>query len=94
MTMTPSVEHLPAKSRFETVVEGGTSVLDYWLRDGVMTIHHTGVPPRLEGRGIAAALVQAALDHARAHGLKVNPVCSYAGAYMRKHPQNLPLLAG
>jgi predicted GNAT family acetyltransferase len=52
-----------------------------------MAITHTIVPPEIGGRGIAGALVQAAVEHARAQGLKVAPHCSYADAWMRKHPQ-------
>ena len=87
------IEHRPEQGRFQTVVEGERCEADYRLHDGVMTITHTGVPPRLEGRGIAGALVQAALDHARGHGLKVAPLCSYARAYMQRHPETLSLLA-
>ena len=91
--MNLQIEHLPARGRFQAVVDGQTCVADYQLADGVMAITHTEVAPQLEGRGIAAALVQAVLDHARANGLKVRPLCSYARAYMRRHPDNDALLA-
>ncbi|MES3015923.1 MAG: GNAT family N-acetyltransferase [Pseudomonadota bacterium] len=91
--MTLPIEHLPDRGRFQTVVEGRTCVADYRLADGVMAITHTEVAPPLEGRGIAGALVQAVLDHAQAHGLKVLPLCSYARAYMRRHPETAALLA-
>ncbi len=52
-----------------------------------MTLFHTGVPVPISGRGIAARLVQAALDLAREQGWKVVPACSYAEAYMDKHPE-------
>ena len=87
------IEHRPDQGRFQTVVEGERCEADYRLHNGVITITHTGVPPRLEGRGIAGALVQAALDHARGHGLKAAPLCSYARAYMQRHPETLSLLA-
>ena len=58
-----------------------------------MRLTHTAVDPRLQGRGIAAALVAAALDHARREGLKVVPQCSYVDAYMRRHPQTEDLRA-
>ena len=88
-----TIEHLPARARFQTVVEGHACVTDYRLADGVMAITHTGVAPPLQGRGIGAALVQALLDHARAHRLKVQPLCSYARVYMRRHPETADLLA-
>lgn len=76
-----------AASRFETTVEGHTAVTEYAIRDGVMVMPHTYVPQAIEGRGIAGQLVAAALAHARAHGLKVQPRCSYVAAYMRRHPE-------
>ena len=88
-----AIEHQPAQGRFQTRVDGARCEVDYTLHDGVMTITHTGVPRHLEGRGIAGALVLAALDHARRQGLKVAPLCSYARAYMRRHPHTLSLLA-
>ena len=87
------IEHLPDRSRFQVIVEGRTCVIDYQLADGVISIGYTGVPSPLEGRGIAAELVQALLDHAQANGLKVRPLCSYARAYMRRHPETAALLA-
>jgi len=91
--MLPPIEHRPAEGRFQVVVDGLTCVADYRLNGAVMVMTHTGVPPALQGRGIAAALVQAALDHAAAHGLKVDPRCSYVSAYMRRHPGTQALLA-
>jgi uncharacterized protein len=91
--MNLKIEHLPAQGRFQTVVEGHTCVADYRLEGGVMAITHTGVHPSLEGRGIAGALVHALLDHASDHSLKVQPLCSYASAYLRRHPEHAALLA-
>ncbi|CAN5339781.1 GNAT family N-acetyltransferase [soil metagenome] len=89
----PTVVHNTRQSRFETVVDGKTCVCDYMLDDGVMNMTHTGVPPALEGRGIAAALVKAAFDHARAEHLKVRPLCSYVVAWAQRHPEVGSLLA-
>lgn len=79
------VEHDAQSRRFSTTVEGLQAVLDYTLRDAVMTITHTAVPAAISGRGIAAGLMSAALKLARASGWTVFPACSYAAAYMRKH---------
>ena len=91
--MTPSIEHNPGAQRFQASVEGRWCVADYRLIGNLMVMHHTLVPPALEGRGIAAALVAAALAHARRKGLHVRPTCSYVSAYMRRHPESLDLLA-
>ena len=89
----PVVEHDAARSRFRTVVDGEECVADYRLVGTVMQMTHTGVPARLEGRGIAAALVRGALDHAERHGLKIDPRCSYVRGYMQRHAETHHLLA-
>jgi predicted GNAT family acetyltransferase len=93
MPAAPDVRHVPGSSRFEAIVDGQPCRLDYRLDDGVMRIHHTGVPPRLEGRGIAAALTQAAVAHARAEGLRIQPVCGYARVWLARHPEHADLIA-
>lgn len=80
-----TITHDPATHRFATVVDGIEAHLDYLRGGGVLTITHTVVPEAIGGRGIAGALVKAAMDHARAEGLKVNPVCSYSAAWMARH---------
>jgi predicted GNAT family acetyltransferase len=91
--MDVTVTHNNAARRFESLVDGHLSVADYEISDGVMHMTHTLVPAALRGRGIAAHLVQAALDHAKALGLKVNPVCSYVRIYMERHPETQALRA-
>ncbi len=86
------VRHNTGASRFETTVDGLLCVADYRLADGVMRIYHTEVPGALEGHGIAGELVQAALAYATANGLKVEPRCSFARSYMRRHPETRALL--
>ncbi len=81
------VRHNAAASRFEAEIDGKLCTAGYHLVDGVMRLNHTGVPPALEGRGIAAALVRAAFAHADANGLMVEPWCSYVRTYMKRHPE-------
>ncbi len=91
--MAPTIEHWPERSRFLTTVDGRLGIADYRLADGVMHMTHTEVDPALEGRGVAATLLEAAFAHARANGLRVNPLCSYVRVYMQRHPQTQDLLA-
>lgn len=88
----PPIIHNEAAQRFEVRIDGWLCRCDYRMVDGVMQLVHTEVAPALEGRGIAARLVQAALDHAQAHGLKVQPRCSYVRVYMQRHPNTQSLL--
>lgn len=83
----PPVQHNAAAHRFEVFIDGQLSRADYRLQDGVMHIVHTEVPAQQEGRGIAARVVRAALEHARGHGYKVRPACSYVRTFMARHPE-------
>ena len=88
-----TIEHRPDQHRFVAALEGGRGEVTYRLDGDVMTILHTQVDPSLEGQGVAGRLVQAALDHARAQGLRVDPVCGYANKYMQRHPDTQALRA-
>lgn len=88
-----AIRHHADVGRFETTVEGLRCEVDYQLDGDLMRITHTGVPTALEGRGIAAALVVHALSWARAQGRRVQPLCSYVQAYVRRHPEWQDLLA-
>ena len=90
--MTLSVFHNQAAHCFEAIVDGHRCVVDYILRDDVMTVTHTGVPEAVGGRGIAAELTKFVLDAATRAGLKLIPVCSYTAAYIRRHPEYRSLL--
>lgn len=97
MNATPpplELHHDPAARRFSTRLEGHEAELLYDRRDGRMVIRHTGVPEAIGGRGVAAALVRAALDHARAQGWRVVPACSYSAAYVERHPEYADLVDG
>ena len=83
-----TISHDERAQTFTTEVEGHRAQLSYTLSGDIMTINHTRVPQPIEGRGIAAELMRAALAGARANHWSVNPACSYAAAYLLKHPQN------
>lgn len=87
------VRHAAASRRFTVQIDGHEGRLDYALDGGTLVITHTVVPEAIGGRGIAGALVEAALVHARQNGFKVVPRCSYAGRYLSRHPEYADLLA-
>jgi predicted GNAT family acetyltransferase len=80
------IKHDTTAHRFTTIVDGQRAVLDYTLAANVMTITHTEVPGPIEGRGIAGQLTREALAAARERGWRVVPACSYAAAYIARHP--------
>jgi predicted GNAT family acetyltransferase len=80
------INHDSRAHRLSAELEGQTGLLDYELDDKVMSITHARVPRPIAGRGVAAELMRSALDLAAANGWTVKPVCSYAIAYMKRHP--------
>ena len=86
------VTHNPGENRFETWIAGYPSKLDY-IQDGKnFVITHVGVHPELRGQGVAGRIVQVSLEYAKEHALRVIPMCSYAAAYIRRHPEYAELL--
>jgi predicted GNAT family acetyltransferase len=81
------IRHDAAAQRFSVLVDGEEGLLEYIAGGHAIVITHTAVPAAIGGRGIAGALVLAALEYARANGLKVIPRCSYAARYFDTHPE-------
>ena len=61
--------------------------LNYKVKDGAVDLIHTEVPEQYQGQGLAGKLATAALNWARASGLKVIPSCPYIQGYIAKHPE-------
>jgi predicted GNAT family acetyltransferase len=89
MADTPDLDitHHPVPGRFLADVDGYQAHLDYEVGKGRLRITHTRVPSEIGGRGIAGQLVRAAAEHARREGLRIEATCSYAEAWLRKHPE-------
>ena len=79
--------------RYEAVVDGRRSILQYEQAGDRIVYVHTEVPVALRGRGIASALVRTALDDARVHHQTVVPACPFVSAFIRRHPAYRPLVA-
>lgn len=83
--------HNPAENRFETTIDGNLSKLDYIQNGKNFVISHVGVHPSLRGQGVAGKIVEAGLEYARENSFRVIPMCSYAAAYIRRHPEHANL---
>ena len=55
--------------------------------DTRIIIDHTGVPDAFRGQGIGARLVTKAVEDARAAGKTILPLCPFAAAQFRRHPE-------
>jgi predicted GNAT family acetyltransferase len=89
-----SVADHPERQRFEIQLDGElVGFADYQPRDGVLAFTHTEVDPRHRGKGLAGALIEAALQQVRANGGRVLPLCSYVADYISHHPEFSSLVA-
>ena len=50
-----------------------------------LTVHHTKVDPKYEGKGFAKELLEAMVTHARENNLQVIPLCPYVHAQFKRH---------
>jgi predicted GNAT family acetyltransferase len=75
------------KSRFELVEGGAVAFADYRRDGAVLVIRYVEAPPVLRGTGAAGRLMQGVMEIARAEDRKVLPLCGYASAWIRRHPE-------
>lgn len=85
----PEVRNNTAAGRYEIYLDDGTEAgfADYRVRGKQVELPHTVVLPQYSGQGLAAQLVQRALEDIEANGQCVIPSCSYVAAYIRRKPQ-------
>lgn len=76
----------PARRRFELDEDGHTAFADYRISDGRLIIDHVEAPPPLRGSGAAGRLMAAIAAEARDRHLKISPLCGYAAAWLKRHP--------
>ncbi len=74
----------PLKQRYELEVEGSLAVAEYRLEGKNLVITHVEVPPALQGKGIAAQVMEGVAGDAEARGLTIVPICSYAAVWMKR----------
>ena len=53
-----------------------------------LTVYHTEVSAKAEGKGFARKLLIAMVEYARGKGLKVIPLCPYVHAQFKRHPKD------
>lgn len=75
------------KGRYVIRIDGHEAEMAYSKAGASrVIIDHTGVPDALRGRGLAALLVERGIADARREGKTVIPLCSFAKAYIARHP--------
>ncbi|MFC9787510.1 GNAT family N-acetyltransferase [Rhodococcus sp. NPDC127528] len=106
---TAEVSNNAGQSRFELRLNGDlVGILGYYELDTnagagvrvgrrsgppVVSFMHTVIVEDFGHRGLAAVMVQRALDAAREYGWKVRPVCTYLQRFIADNPQYQDMLA-
>jgi predicted GNAT family acetyltransferase len=89
-----TVQRRPGNNRYELLLDGSVVALaDFLLRDDVVTIPHVETNPEHRGKDFAAQLMSGVLADVRERNQTVRPLCTYAAAYMQRHPESNDLLA-
>jgi predicted GNAT family acetyltransferase len=57
------------------------------IKDDQLTVYHTEVDPKAEGKGYAKILLAEMVKHAREQNLKVIPLCAFVLAQFKRHPE-------
>ena len=88
------VTHDERHQRFVLEHEGTLSMVQYQRQDdGVLHLVRTWVAPEYRGGGFGVVLVQAALDYARAEGLKIRSSCWFVDEFVEQAPEYQDLWA-
>ncbi|NJR12873.1 N-acetyltransferase [bacterium] len=93
--MTLNLDDLPVinneeEKRFELHLGRQVAFVEYMIAGNNIIFTHTEVPPEFEGQGVGNKLAKYVLDDAVAHGYKIQPLCPFIGAYVRRHPDYQP----
>ena len=86
------VIHNPSENRFEYRAANDIAVCEYQTIGDVWYFNHTSVPESMHGQGVAARIVEFALNYVDEHHGRIVPNCSYVAAYIKKHPNFVRLL--
>ena len=71
-------------ARYEMDEQGMTSWADYRRSGDRLYIDYVFAPPALRGTGASGRLMAAIAADARAHSLRITPICGYAAAWLKR----------
>jgi predicted GNAT family acetyltransferase len=89
------ISHDEQKKRFVCQVDGMECSVDYETNEtapGILDVYRTFVHPDLRGKGIAESLLKSISEYAVSKGFSIQPSCSYAVLYYRRHPKHAAVL--
>ncbi|MCQ3814001.1 MAG: N-acetyltransferase [Acidimicrobiia bacterium] len=88
------VRNNQARHRYELVVDRRVvAIADYQIDGTTVIVPHVTTEPEKRGQGMAAKLLRGMLDDLRGNNQTIQPLCPFAAAYIRDHPEDTDLLA-
>lgn len=92
--MTSSIEHQPDQHRYALTRDGRVvAVADYAINGNSISFHHTYTQPQYRNQGLAAEVVEFAMNDVEQHSTRrVVPMCWYVADWFEAHPDRRHLL--
>lgn len=92
--MTTEIRHEPDNSRYALLLDGQlAAVADYRINDNSISIHRTFTQPSHRGKGLAAQVVEYAVDDIEKNSeRRVVPMCWYVADWFERNPDRAGLL--
>lgn len=71
------------------ILEDGEKLgeMEVSLTPAAITVYHTEVLPKAEGKGLAKKLLETMVDYAKKNALQVIPLCPYVFVQFKRHPE-------
>lgn len=82
--MNQSIIHNSLANRFEYRADDAVAFCEYKVVGNVWYFNHTLVPDSMRGQGVAARLVETALQYVDEQHGRVVPKCSYVADFIKK----------
>lgn len=85
-----------SKGRYVYAADGGPEAFLTFSKAGAtrIIVDHTEVPDFYRGKGVGLKLVERAVADARQAGKTIVPLCPFANAQFRRHPEWADVLDG
>lgn len=82
------LEDTGSKGRYVLRAEGAEAEMTFSKAgEHMIIIDHTQVPDAFRGQGAGLRLVTRAVEDARVSGKKIIPLCPFANAQFKRHPE-------
>lgn len=92
--MTTEIRHEPDNQRYALLLDGQlAAVADYRINENAVSIHRTFTQPNQRGKGLAAQVVEFAVNDIEANSeRRIVPMCWYVADWFERHPERAGLL--